>query len=318
MIEKISKLSEIKGDGGVFEFDASVLSIKYEGKKEDKRPLMAAFKLESTGEVFNAVSWNFQILDDLKSMSHALTVATFEATSTIYKDEIQVRVGKIKEILKAPSKQKKVSTASERIRDEITAFIKSNIEDQVCLNILDILVLKNDKFFTWPAASKVHHNFRGGLATHSLGTAKHALSYVNIYGTEAVDKDILLTGALIHDIGKLREYEENGDISFEGQFMSHLVSGVLTLDKVTEAWIPNERSDKVLLILKHIIMSHHDKLEFGSPVKPKCMEAAIISMCDLADSRYESLVASYRNIQPGTFSEGERVLDGSRIYKFKE
>lgn len=316
MTKNIEKLADFTNDGSIVTFDASVLSIKHEGKKEEKKPIVATLKLESTGEVFNISTWNFDLLDSFKSMSHSLAVATFEGSTTLYKDQLQIRVGKIKQVLAVNSKQKQ-PVSQGATKEEYIEFIETNIQNTFCKSLLSVLILNNEKFFRWPAARSVHHNFSGGLSLHSLTVAKNVLNSWIVYGSYGCfDKDIALTGALLHDIGKIDEYTEDCEISLNGQFMSHLVSGVLFVDRAIQSWNLTEEQKKIVFIIKHIIQSHHGKLEFGSPVVPKCMEAVIVSRADELDATVESLYAAYKNILPGTFTDRMRVNENAPIYKF--
>ena len=314
-IEQLSDFSSV--NGGIINFDATVLSIIHEGKKEEKKPIIVKMMLENSGEQFNIASWNFDILEGFKKMSHNLDVANFEGTTSIYKDQLQIRVGKIKEVYLTPSTRKKM-TASSGIKGKVLQVIDDNITDPLCLSLLDILIKNNEKFFTWPAARGIHHNFAGGLAVHSLSVAKLALAHCEIYGTEFFDKDILLTSALLHDIGKIKEYTEDCEISFEGNFTTHLVSGIEMIDMATQSWAKTEKTKKLITIVKHVIQSHHFKLEYGSPIGPKMMEAIIVAMCDLCDARYESAASAYSNLLEGEFSDPIKGIEGNKVYKWKK
>jgi 3'-5' exoribonuclease len=102
-------------------------------------------------------------------------------------------------------------------------------------------------------------------------------------------------------------------MSFDGMFTPHLVSGVVILDRAAQKIESPDK--KTITILKHIIQSHHEKLEFGSPVPPRCIEALLVSMADLVDSKMESLSAAYENMSENTFS-GLLKATNSVIYKW--
>lgn len=144
------------------------------------------------------------------------------------------------------------------------------------------------KFKLHPAAKKNHHAYIGGLLEHSLNVAKLCMKMSEFY---ELDRDLLIASALLHDIGKLREYEITKgaiDRSEEGMLIGHVVIGKEEVKKRIES-IKNFPEDLELKIL-HMILSHHGELEYGSPVKPGFAEAMALYFCDLADSQVNKAV----------------------------
>ncbi len=143
------------------------------------------------------------------------------------------------------------------------------------------------KFKTAPAAKKMHHAYIGGLLEHTLSMATLADKIAGHYS--GIDRDLLITGAILHDIGKTREleYELKIDYSDEGRFLSHIVIGlemiVEKLDQIED--FPEERK----LLLKHLIVSHHGTQEFGSPEPPKTIEAVLLNYIDEMDSKVKAV-----------------------------
>lgn len=144
------------------------------------------------------------------------------------------------------------------------------------------------RFAAAPAGVKNHHAFAGGLLQHVVNVMELVLLVAPRY--PQLDKDILLMGAFLHDIGKIDEltYERALGYSDEGQLVGHLVQGVLILEKkLAEA---NELSDEsfpaeIAMQLRHIIVSHHGKLEFGSPKVPMTLEAIALNYLDDLDAK---------------------------------
>ncbi|NUO09783.1 MAG: HD domain-containing protein [Candidatus Brocadia sp.] len=138
-------------------------------------------------------------------------------------------------------------------------------------------------FSTAPAAMQYHHAFLGGLLEHILSVAKLAISFSNHY--PAIKRDLLVTGVILHDIGKTRElsYERSFQYTDEGQLTGHLISGVLMV---------YEKASKIdgfppdlLNVLFHLILSHHGEYEWGSPVKPGTPEAIALHHLDNLDAK---------------------------------
>jgi 3'-5' exoribonuclease len=138
-----------------------------------------------------------------------------------------------------------------------------------------------------PAAKNFHHNYLGGLLEHTLSVCKMILAAVEHY--PELDRDLLLAAAFLHDIGKIREYrfDDRIDYTDEGRLLGHLILGVAMLDeKLSEMkQFPLDLS----LRLKHLILSHHGQYEFGSPKRPKFLEAFALHLLDDLDAKLNGL-----------------------------
>jgi len=138
------------------------------------------------------------------------------------------------------------------------------------------------RFREAPGAVRHHHAYLGGLLQHTVGVTERALGMAG----SGLDTDLLVTGALLHDLGKMDEYSWDGvslEMTDRGRFMGHIVLGMIAVNRLA-ASIPG--LDGVLLDrLLHILASHHGKQEWGSPVEPCTREALVVHLADLADSR---------------------------------
>lgn len=135
------------------------------------------------------------------------------------------------------------------------------------------------------AAKSVHHGFVGGLAEHTLGVTNLCYFYCKNY--PILNRDLLITAALLHDIGKTRELSlfPKNDYTEEGQFIGHIVIGCEMIDnKIRE--IPDF---PIVLAneIRHCILAHHGELEFGSPKKPALIEALALNFADNTDAKLE-------------------------------
>ncbi len=172
------------------------------------------------------------------------------------------------------------------------------------------------KFKTAPAAKKMHHAYIGGLLEHTLSMASLADKVAGHYN--GVDRDLLLAGAILHDIGKIREfeYEISIDYSDEGRLINHIVIGIEMIDeKLSEIeGFPEEK----MLLLKHMIVSHHGTREFGSPEPPKTIEAVILNYIDEIDSKVKGIREFMANEDPNeTWTSFHRLLE-RHFYKGKQ
>jgi 3'-5' exoribonuclease len=143
-----------------------------------------------------------------------------------------------------------------------------------------------------PSAISRHHNYVGGNLEHTVGVVRLCQNISEMY--PSVNKDLLLCGALLHDIGKLKEYTYAAaiDISDEGNFIGHIVIGEQWIrEKIQELRSSGEKFPKELeQQLIHIILSHHGKYEWGSPKIPKLLEACIVHQADLMDSQVKNYI----------------------------
>ncbi len=136
------------------------------------------------------------------------------------------------------------------------------------------------------AAKTIHHGFIGGLLEHTLSVTKLCNYYCTAY--PVLKRDLLLTAAMCHDIGKIREissFPEN-DYTDEGQFLGHIVIGAqMVAEKAS--WIP-DFPPELLIQLQHCILAHHGKNEYGSPKTPSLIEALALYYADDTDAKLET------------------------------
>ncbi|MBN2706409.1 MAG: HD domain-containing protein [Deltaproteobacteria bacterium] len=140
-----------------------------------------------------------------------------------------------------------------------------------------------------PAAKAMHHAWLGGLLEHTLGVARLALQVCPLY--PQVDGDLVLAGALLHDIGKVEElvYERSLDYSTPGRLLGHVMIGArMVREKASNIkGFPAE----TLMLLEHLMLSHHGEYEYGSPKKPKTQEAVLLNFIDDLDAKLVAIDA---------------------------
>ncbi len=169
-------------------------------------------------------------------------------------------------------------------REKLFSLIDS-LENKYLKDLLSI-VFKDDDFtgvfITAPAAKRNHHATIGGLLEHSLGVACAAGRIAPAY--PEMDRDLLVTGALLHDIGKVEEYSCRTGIDFtdEGRLLGHIVLGVQMLDRYISQL--TDFPMELKLKLTHMIVSHHGQYEWQSPKRPKFLEAAVLHHLDMIDA----------------------------------
>lgn len=164
-----------------------------------------------------------------------------------------------------------------------------------------------------PAARSVHHNYIGGLLEHTASVTAIAMHLGQLY--QGTNPDLLIAGALLHDIGKLREIEPLplNEYSDEGQFLGHIPIGYMMVHE--RGQMIQELDPSILMQLEHMILSHHGELEFGSPKVPSTIDAMILHMADLCDSKLKQVEDAIETDRTeGSWTAYHRVL-GRTFYK---
>lgn len=176
-----------------------------------------------------------------------------------------------------------------------------------------------------PASTRGHHAKVGGLLRHVTEVTFIARTIANSMRTGAVNPvnlDLVITGALLHDVGKVESYRVS-PIGFEttpcGHLIGHIVLGALMLERRLAALGASICSEQQLLELQHLILAHHGTLEFGSPIRPMTLEAEIIHWADESSAKANSFVESAGDPSNfaggGEFSERIWMLDNRRLWQ---
>lgn len=193
----------------------------------------------------------------------------------------------------------------------------SNIRDENCKRLIDIFLKDEgfmEKFKTSPGGLSVHHNYIGGLIEHTLNTMSIAVMIAD-NNPALIDKDILVTGSFLHDIGKTSElcWEVSKGYTTEGKLLGHISIGFLMLQqKLSEL---KEFPEQLALMLKHMVLSHHGALEFGSPVRPATPEALALHLIENLDAKVNHLYCHLNNADPDKqWSHFDKILN-TEIYQ---
>jgi 3'-5' exoribonuclease len=191
--------------------------------------------------------------------------------------------------------------------DELGARVAAVTDPHVRQLLERVVEQYGDRLRVWPAAQVVHHAYRGGLLEHVLQIMTVVTALSDIYDAR---KDLLVAGALLHDIGKLRElsYEVSTEYSIEGNLVGHIAIGVGMVRDVI-AGIPGF-PDTLRLEIEHLILSHHGSRELGSPVEPMTVEAFLLAKADDLDATIHQVRKHLRDDDStGPFTSYSRRLE---------
>ncbi|MCL2761341.1 MAG: HD domain-containing protein [Desulfuromonadales bacterium] len=286
-MEKIS-INNIKDRdhiNGVFLVKEKITAMAKNGK-----PYLTIRLMDKTGEV-DAKVWDDA--DYVSTLFNKNDFLDIEAKASVYLGKMQLIISDLKRV-----------DESEVVLSDFLPETSGNIgemkqELKILLESIENVWLKRllDSFFsdkefmerysTAPAAKGMHHVYLGGLLEHSLSVARLVDAIVPLYA--GLDRDLIVTGALLHDLGKIKEmtYTRSFDYTDEGKLIGHITIGLEMISrKIADIQdFPPELS----MLLRHMIISHHGQYEYGSPKRPKTVEATILSYLDDLDSKINGI-----------------------------
>jgi len=205
-----------------------------------------------------------------------------------------------------------------QLAEELDAVIDSLTSSplrSLCHHLLQEDRELRDKFLTWPGAQQVHHAFLGGLAEHSLSVARMCDEDARRYEQYGLNRDLMVTGGLLHDLGKIEDYRLGASIIATRHLTlaTHLYTGTRMVEEAAARILDFPTDLKEHLV--HIMLSHHGKPEHNSPVTPTTLEAYLVYSNDYKDgkaNRYFNLISSQR--QAGIELGSKDYFLGTRLY----
>lgn len=198
----------------------------------------------------------------------------------------------------------------DQMYDRLLRYIKE-VENEYLRRLMEYYFVHDEafirKFKAHSAAKTVHHSFSGGLLEHTLSILNLCSYMAQAY--PILNKDLLITGAVFHDIGKTRElssFPEN-DYTDEGQLVGHLVIGSEMVSEAARSipGFPKELEYEV----KHCVLSHHGELEYGSPKKPAIAEAFALNLADNMDAKMEMITELFSQKSKSPWIGYNRMLE---------
>jgi 3'-5' exoribonuclease len=279
-------VKDIKEDNSVN--DLYLVKAKRTGQTKSGAPFLSLTLSDRTGDI-EARVW--ERAEELGSLFREGDIIEIYGKAGSYRNQVQLTLSGL-----ALSKQDDPSLFLEATPHDISDMMKElkGIVRRVKNDDLRDLIYSflsdhnfSEKFRETPAAKNFHHGYIGGLLEHTVSVCRLA-RHVNEQYPE-LDGDLLVTGAFLHDIGKIREFSYNRTIDYsdEGRLLGHLVLGVSMLEEKLLGFkkFPAETA----LYLKHMILSHHGEYEFGSPKRPKFLEAFVLHLIDDLDAKMNGI-----------------------------
>jgi 3'-5' exoribonuclease len=269
------------------------------------KPYMNLRLMDKSGEVDAKIWDNVDALDKLFERDDFVQV---RGKASVYLNKMQVVVA---EITRIPEEEVNLADFLPESPRELDAVVAA-IGDPYLKGLMEVFLADEPlmaKYRTAPAAKGMHHVYLGGLLEHSLSVVRLVKTIVPLY--EGINEDLLVVGALLHDVGKIHEmsYERAFDYTDEGKLLGHITIGVeLVEDKIRMVeGFPRELS----MLLKHMLLSHHGQYEYGSPKRPKTVEATILNYLDDMDSKINGIQAhiAKENASSSRWTSHHRLYD---------
>lgn len=271
---------------------------------------------DSTGEI-NAKLWDYK--EELHGDIKANMIVKVRGTESMFNDTPQLRVDRIRRTLESDNVRPEDFVPSseysgEMLYNELYSVADSFENEELKLLVTTVLSENKEQLVICPAAYRLHHAIRGGLMYHTLSVLRLAQSVCTVY--PSVDKELLFSGVILHDVAKIWEFEvsEAGIVSgysVEGTLIGHLVKGAMNVEKTGEK-LGTDRN--LLMLLEHMIISHHGEPEFGAAVRPMFLEAEILSQLDLLDARIYEMSHALSEVDSGAFTARQWALDNRKLY----
>lgn len=235
-----------------------------------------------------------------------------------YSDDRQMKVVSIDNVSYQESQQiqflSKAPLDPDQMIEEMMGYVK-RISNMKIYTLTKHLFEKHmEKMKVYPAASRNHHEFVSGLAYHTLSMLKVADALLNIY--HDLNADLIYAGILLHDLGKTVEL--SGPVvptyTTEGKLLGHIsIAQAMIYEAAHELNIEGEE----VILLQHMVLSHHGKNEYGSPVLPQIREAEVVYLIDNIDARINMFDKALEQVEPGEYSKRVFALENRMIYKPK-
>lgn len=279
------------------------------------KPYMYLKLSDKTGEIKGYI-W-----DNVEKYGGPFDVGDFvkiKSKSSVFQNEIQLSISELEKIdsdkidedlLRLFLKSTKYDINT--MFSELSAILNETLTDEYIVTLTKKF-LNNENYVkklkTMPAAKSIHHGYIGGLLEHTLSMLKIGV-FLSKHYEKYINKDILIAGILLHDVGKMEELSNKNNIteySDEGKLLGHIILGINIIDKKIDE-IPDFPKNLKSLLL-HSIISHHGELEFGSPKRPKTVEALLLHFIDNMDARTNQFIDIMEN-QNTPWSPYSKQLD---------
>ncbi|MEA5113579.1 MAG: HD domain-containing protein [Geobacteraceae bacterium] len=269
---------------------AFLVKEKIESLARNGKPYLTLYMMDKSGEIEGRVWENVETIGARFEKNDFIFIT---AKATVYLGKMQLIIAELSRIPDDKVNLPDFLPAGERNSDEMLDELASVVEscrDADLRRLLEAFFTDADfldLYSTAPAAKGMHHVYLGGLLEHSLAVARLVDLITPVY--PGLNRDLLVAGALLHDVGKVREmtYLRSFDYTDEGKLLGHISIGVeMVHEKISRI---RDFPEELSMLLKHMILAHHGQYEYGSPKRPKTIEATVLNYLDDLDSKINGI-----------------------------
>ena len=279
-------------------------------------PYLDLILSDSSGEI-NAKLWDYK--EEVHGKYDSGSFVKVRGTLSQYNGMDQFRIDRIREVsdedgIDISQFVPSADYSGEAMLQKLYGYIETLNDPEIKALTKAIISDSEQQLLFWPAAYKLHHAIRGGLLYHTLSIVKMACHVCEIY--PSIDRDLLLAGAILHDICKIDEFDVNNvgivkKYSVKGELIGHLVMGAMKIaEKAKQLGI----SEETATLLEHMVISHHGTPEFGAAVRPMFVEAEILSQLDTLDATIYEMTSVISSVAPNEFTPRQWALDNRKLF----
>lgn len=278
------------------------------------KPFMTLILQDKSGDI-EAKLWDTN--EEHERMYPAETIVHVGGEIHEYRGKNQLRIKSIRVV--GPEEGVSISELvpsstipKEELYDELTQFFFEIRNANIARITRYIMKEFKEDILVYPAATKNHHDYVSGLLDHMVSMLRLGKVICDLYPT--LNRDLVYAGIMLHDIGKVRELSGPIATSYtvEGNLLGHIS---IMVTEVAKAAVALSIEGEEVMLLQHLVLSHHGQEEWGSPKRPMIQEAEILHYIDNIDAKMNMLTRVLNKTQPGQFSERVFALDNRAFYK---
>jgi 3'-5' exoribonuclease len=284
------------------------------GTASNGKPFLTLIMQDQTGDV-EAKLWDASPEDE--ELYAAQEIVKLSGEMGNYRGKMQLKLKAIRPAteldgVKISDFLETAPLTQEEMVETITKYIFEMKNPSIQRITRHLLKKHQREFLEYPAAVKNHHEFVSGLAYHVVSMLDMAKAFSTLY--PSLNTDLLYSGIILHDLGKVIELSGPIAASYtlEGKLLGHIT---IMVNEIGMAAKELEIEGEEVIILQHLVLSHHSKAEWGSPKQPLIREAEILHMIDNFDARMNMMDRALEKVQPGEFTEKQFALENRSLYK---
>ncbi len=292
--------------------DMAIVTNCVEGKTSKGNRYFSLTLQDSTGTI-EAKKWEINPGDE--ELFAVKKVISLDGYPLIYNNsQLQFKINDAEPILNYDENELILDSPIDKnkLSKQFLEYIDAIEDNDIKTIVKEVVANHYDKILNHPAAKTNHHQYSGGLLHHEVSMLNLAKEIATLY--PSINRDLLYGGIILHDIGKTIEL--SGPIATEYTLEGKLIGHISIIQtEIIEAAKKHNISGEVVTLLQHMVLSHHGKLEYGSPVLPQILEAEVMFLIDSLDSKIVMINKALKDVEIGGYSIRVLGLDGRSFYK---